>query len=318
MARALWHEDNQKSVLRTKELLHQPGYIRVNSLYSFISQGTERSVALGQVPYSAKGIMEVPFMEGNLQLPCTYGYSLAGIVVQEDHPLHGKSVQLMHPHQEVIEVPESALRAVPEDLDIKNSILAANMETAVNAVWNASPDKTEDVLLIGFGSVGALTAIAIQNMTGNRVVVSDTIDYRRDRATKLGLETWDGQESFPLIFHSTGRATGLQTAIDHLKDYGRVIELSWYGVKPVSLQLGGSFHYGNKRIISSQVSSIPPHMKGWDFQKRIDLVWHLLGDERCSLLLDREVPFEEVPLFFEELRTGGTEAIGVYIKYVDA
>jgi len=52
---------------------------------------------------------------------------------------------------------------------------------------------------------------------------------------------------------------------------GRVVIGSWYGSKPVQLDLGGAFHRSRIRLISSQVSSLAPELSGrWDKSRRFE------------------------------------------------
>jgi len=313
-SRLLWHESKDKSILREIVVTPRDELVMVKSMYSFISQGTERLVSGGMVPVDLHTNMRVPYMQGDLSLPCSYGYSLVGEVVSENHSHFRKLVHIMHPHQEVCLVGEGDLNMIPGNISPKVATLHSNMETAVTGVWNSAVENGQKILISGFGSIGALTAIALKQMTHTNIFISDKDEDRLNIAQEMGFEIWRG-ESVHRAFHSTSTESGLQACIDTLEDFGRIIELSWYGDRKISLDLGGSFHYGNKQIISSQVSQIPPHMKGWDFNKRSELMWQLLEDDACSTLVENEIGFSESPGYFNKLRSGMAMPQSTVIRY---
>ena len=85
---------------------------------------------------------------------------------------------------------------------------------------------------------------------------------------------------------------------------GKVVELSWYGEKEVSLNLGGDFHLQRKQIISSQVSRVPYDKSArWDYKRRKEVVLKLLKNSIFDSILTNEINFEDAPAFFNSLRT---------------
>ena len=80
------------------------------------------------------------------------------------------------------------------------------------------------------------------------------------------------------------------------------MEVSWYGSRQVSLDLGGAFHSQRKRLVSSQVSSIPAAQRArWDFQRRKRLVFELLGDAAFDAHVTHRVAFAEAPGVYSRL-----------------
>ena len=119
-----------------------------------------------------------------------------------------------------------------------------------------------------------------------------------------------------MVFHTSGSSGGLQYGIDHLKLEGSLIELSWYGNRKAEVSLGQSFHYDRKKIISSQVSSIPQaKAHRWDYASRKQLVISLLESIDFDHLIMNRLPFAEAVPFFNQLRKGGIKEIGTIIKY---
>src|SRR5207253_11309785 len=130
---------------------------------------------------------------------------------------------------------------------------------------------------------------------------------KRELAESMGFHAIaEPAADYDLAFGASGAAEEVQLALDAVGDEGRVVELSWLGTQEVRLQLGGTFHSGRKQLIASQVSRIPPHLRGrWDYERRTRLVFELLRDAAFDAHITRSVAFEELPRFYEVLCAGG-------------
>ena len=313
---ALWHLSAGKTGIGEA---HYPedAECSVRSLYSLISTGTERLIASGQVPSSLYATMRVPYMEGDFSFPVKYGYSLVGEVQEGPEEILGKKVHLLHPHQNFCRVKLNDLTILPDEVPARRATLTSNVETAVNAVWDSEVSVGDRVLVVGFGIIGSLTARLLQSIAGVEVWVYDADVHRTELANKLGFRSVDRVlYNFDMAFHCSSSSEGLQSCIDHVGLEGKVIELSWYGQQPVSLQLGGSFHQQRKQIVCSQVSSIPSARKArWDFHRRKAVVMELLKNPVYDQHLGETVAFEKVPALFQQLRKGSLSALSWIIAY---
>jgi len=136
--KALWYVGPGHAELRD-EALGDPaaGEVRVRALYGAISRGTERLVSSGRVPASEFERMRAPFMAGAFPFPVKYGYATVGRV--EEGALRDRTVFALHPHQSAFVLPAEAVSVVPDDIPPARAVLAANMETALNATWDGAP-----------------------------------------------------------------------------------------------------------------------------------------------------------------------------------
>ncbi len=312
---ALWHLSPHKSALQEASL--PADGINISTLYSLISIGTETLVAKGIVPAALADDMQVPYQEGSLSLPVKYGYSLVGKVNQSDHELHNKIVHLLHPHQGHVRVTAGDLFEVPSGIPARRATLASNLETAVNAVWDAGVSIGDRVLVVGGGMIGMLIADLVQKIAGTAVFLAEIREDRLQLAEAWGIKPWNASEGpCDVAFHTSVNEAGLQTAIDAVGQEGTIIELSWYGEKEVHVNLGGSFHSQRKRIKVSQVSAIPPErVPRWDYRRRKEVVFDLLQDPQFDRYLTNEVMFDNLPQFFHSLRTEAVPGIGWTVKY---
>lgn len=319
MTKALWHDSPTSSSLKAVALKqNSEDKIQVQSLYSFISIGTERTIARGLIPPEMGTEMNVPYMEGALQLPVKYGYSLVGKVKAKNHALNGQFVHLLHPHQSDCWVSPDDLHLIPKGIPPLRATLASNMETAVNAIWDAKISLGDKVLIIGFGVVGALIALVARQFPAMEIHIIEKNPARVNTANKMGFMTLTNidKNDYDVAFNTTGNESGLQKSIDAVGLEGKIIEMSWYASKPVSIYLGHDFHWKRKKIISSQVSIIPTERQHrWDYRRRKELVFDLLNNPIFDTLITQVIEFEESPAFFNALRKKTPNDLGICIKY---
>ncbi len=301
----------------------EPDHVLVRALYSGISRGTESLVFRGEVPPSQHGVMRAPFQEGDFPGPVKYGYSSVGEVLEApDGPepsLVGQRVFCLHPHQDLYRVPASAVHVLPDGLPPGRAILGANMETAVNAVWDARPSVGDRIVVIGGGVVGLLVAVLCRQIPSARVSLVDVDPSREEVARGLGLEF---TESAPagadadFVFHASGNPQGLEAALSVAGVEATVIELSWYGTQSVPLPLGEAFHSRRLTLRSSQVGRIPPdRAPRWDHARRLGTALDLLRDERLDSLISGEGDFETLPEVMGRLAEDGRGVLCHRIRY---
>src|SRR5204862_6381007 len=121
-----------------------------------ISRGTESLVAAGRVPTSEFQRMRAPFMGGAFPFPVKYGYATVGTVEVGPPSRLGRPVFTLHPHQTLFDLPDADAIPVPPGVPPARAVLAANMETALNAVWDAGSGPFGKVAVVGTGVIGTL------------------------------------------------------------------------------------------------------------------------------------------------------------------
>jgi 2-desacetyl-2-hydroxyethyl bacteriochlorophyllide A dehydrogenase len=300
VARALWYSKPGHAEFRTERLQPlAPGEARVATEYTAISRGTERLVALGEVPKSEWPVMRAPLQAGEFPFPVKYGYSAAGHVTAGPEKLVGRRVFALHPHQDHFQVAEALLVPIPDAVPSRRAVLAANMETALNAHWDAGTAPSDKVLIVGAGVVGLLVAYLASRIAGTDVTITDIDPARATYAEALGVRFAGAHDVSPdhlIVFHASASAAGLETAISACAFEGRIIELSWYGSKPVTVNLGGAFHSRRLTIMSSQVGHVAPsHRSQVKHRQRLERAIALLDDPALDMLVSEAIPFQELP-----------------------
>ena len=299
IAEALWFTGRGKAEIR-QEHLAPPGAdeVRVRAVYGGLSRGTEALVLGGRVPKSEFERMRAPFMAGDFPFPVKYGYATVGRIEDGTESLRGRIVFTLYPHQTIFNVPASAAVVLPENVPPQRAVLAANMETALNAVWDAAPGPADRIAIVGAGVVGSLVAYLCGRLPGADVMLVDINPARAEIAQVLGVgfarpETAKGD--CDLVFHASGNAAGLGTALTLAGEEATVLELSWYGDAPVAAPLGGAFHSRRLRLVSSQVGRIAPsHRPRWTHGRRLAAALALLADVRLDALLAPAIAFQDL------------------------
>jgi NADPH:quinone reductase-like Zn-dependent oxidoreductase len=301
VARALWYVAPGRAELREETIAPlKDGMARIRALYGALSRGTESLVFAGRVPQSEHKRMRGPFMGGAFPFPVKYGYSVVGRVEAGPSELQGRQVFALHPHQDRFDIPAIAAVPLPEGLPPQRAVLAANMETALNAVWDAAPQHGDRIAVVGAGVVGALVGyLCMRTVPQVEVTLVDINPERAEVARALGLQ-FAAPESAPtecdLVVHASATAAGLATALNLARDEAIVLELSWYGAGDVAVPLGGAFHSRRLRLVSSQVGKVAPsHRASWTPRARLEAALAYTADPRLEVLLAPPVPFERLP-----------------------
>lgn len=299
-ATSLWITALRQASLRETALpTLRPGDVRIAMSASGISRGTEGLIFNGLVPDSERQRMRAPFQEGDFPWPVKYGYCAVGRVIAGDPGRIGERVFALHPHQSVFDVPADAAQPVPDDVPDERATLAANLETAINALWDAPPLVGDRVVVAGAGTVGLLVAWLAARVPGVHAIVIEPDPGRAATARAIGL-TVASPDAAPgdadLVFHASGRPEALVRALELAGDEATVVELSWYGARPVPLPLGGPFHARRLRLISSQVGQLPAERRPrWSHRRRLALALALLREPALDVLIGERVALADAP-----------------------
>jgi len=303
-ARALWHVAPGRAELRSGALAPPgEGDVLAHTLYSAISRGTERLVSNGGVPESEYAAMRAPMQDGDFPFPVKYGYCAVARVEHGPHNLVGRAIFALHPHQDVFVAPAAFVAPVPEHIPAERAVLAANMETALNALWDSGAGPGDRIAIFGGGAVGLLIAFLAAQMPGAEVTLVDPDVSRAPTAQSLGArfssETRAVRDA-DIVFHASATSAGLAAAIAACGNEARLVEMSWYGDRAIEAPLGGSFHAKRLQIVSSQVGQVSPSRRPrWSHARRLAKALDLLADSRLDMLIGERIPFarlaEELP-----------------------
>jgi 2-desacetyl-2-hydroxyethyl bacteriochlorophyllide A dehydrogenase len=319
--------------------------VLVETICSAISAGTEMLVYHGQFPHL---IDSYDVVSSDLKHPCAYGYACAGIIrdtgTQVNKDLKDKLVFAFQPHTSSFTIHPSALIFAPASFSAVTCSFLPNIETAVNLVQDGAPILGERVLVVGQGVVGLSVASLLKEFPLEALVTADCYELRRKASLEIGVDdSFDpevishsnknpnsgsnqnsnakqqriyAQNKFDLTFELSGSPSALNDAIALTSFSGRIVIGSWYGEKRAEIDLGGAFHRSRIKMISSQVSSVAPELRGrWDKARRFRVAWEALKRIQPQKWITHRFPIEDAAQAYRLLDENPQETIQVLFEY---
>ncbi len=317
---ALWYVNDGRVEIRAVDVPPLKAQdVRVAAQFSGISRGTERLVFRGRVPASEHQRMRCPHQEGAFTFPVKYGYALVGTIIDGPKERIGENVFLLHPHQREACVSLGDVHILPQGLPPRRAALAANMETALNVVWDAGIAPGDRVLVVGAGVLGLLIAGLVAGIPGTVVTVTD-IDLSRATVTeKVGAAyapLGNTPQDQDVVIHTSGTTEGLRLALAAAGTEACVVEASWYGDKDISVSLGEAFHARRLQLVSSQVGAVPPARRArWTKARRMAKALELLRDDRYDALITGEIAFADAPTALPGVLADGSPGLMTVLNY---
>lgn len=319
-SQALWYAAPGRAEIRPVQLGPLGAeQVRIRATHSALSRGTESLIFAGHVPETEFERMKSPLMEGTFPFPVKYGYCAVGQIAEGSAEWIGKHVFCLGPHQTVFDAPTAMVQLIPEGVPLARAVLAANMETALNAVWNGAAGPCDKIAVVGAGVVGALTAYLCGRIPGTVVTLVDIRASRAELASKLGVQ-FATPEHAPtecdVVFHASASPAGLAHALSLAGNESDLVELSWYGDRQVPAPLGGAFHSKQLRLVSSQVGHMAPSRRArWDYARRLQAALHLLQDARLDALLEPAIDFAALPEHIPALLGSQADILCQVVRY---
>jgi 2-desacetyl-2-hydroxyethyl bacteriochlorophyllide A dehydrogenase len=314
---ALYFLEPRRTEIREETLPEPgPGQVELETITSAISPGSELLVFTGSAPQNMSADRSITSLQGDLSFPLKYGYSSVGRISRlgpdVDAAWLGQRVFSFQPHQTASIADLEHVLPVPSGLDAAHAALYPLVETAVTLVWDAAPLLGEDTAIVGQGPVGLAAAALLSEFPLGCLYSLETIPGRRALSRAMGTRAClhpDEAESlhprgrgFDLVLELSGDPRGLDRAINLCGFAGRIVVGSWYGSKMANLDLGGRFHRERLRLISSQVSTLPPEIASrMDRNRRTELTWWYLTRLDPELLITCRLPFSRAAEAYQAL-----------------
>ena len=312
--------------------------VLVRTIVSAVSAGSELLVYRDQVPPNMAVDATIESLRGTFAFPMKYGYACVGEVIslgRSVDPLwQGRKVFSFQPHQNCFITKVSDLFPLPPGVDVLDAVFLPFMETAITLLLDGQPSMGEQVAVFGQGVVGLLVTALLGRIPLSRLLTLDLHTIRRRTSEQLGahrsvdpnetpieeilafLQGAGDYQGADLTFELSGSPAALDQAIAVTGYSGRVVIGSWYGSKEVTIHPGGSFHRSRIKIISSQVSSIEPGLRGrWTKDRTLGLAWRFLEEIKPSRLITHTFPFSEAEKAYHLLDKNPGECLQVVLTY---
>ncbi len=338
--KSLWFVEPKRIEVR-EEPTPKPGagQVLVRTALSGISSGTEMLIYRGEMPRGMAADESIAALSGNLEYPLKYGYSAVGRVAAlgpgVDVSWKDRLVFAFNPHESEFVASTEDVTPLPEGVSPEDAVFLPNMETAVNFVMDGRPVIGEKVVVLGQGVVGLLTTALLAMFPLEKLVTVDRFPPRRSASLELGadaafdpdeenvverirayLGAGDFYDGADLVYEVSGSPVALDTAIELTGFDGRIVAGSWYGGKRHPIDLGGRFHRGRLKLISSQVTTLSPAFSGrWDKRRRMEIAWQMLRRVRPSRLITHRFPLNRAAEAYRLLDERPQEVLQIVFTY---
>ena len=319
------------------------GDVRLETLYSGISAGTELTAYRGSNPYlnsewDASRRLFVPGNSTHSYPLDAWGYeevgTITGVGDGVDSGLVGRLVWGTWGHRSSVVRPMEWVteRLMPDGLDPVAGIFAKIGAIALNAVLDADIHVGETVVVFGAGVPGQIVA-QLARLNGGRVVSVDLLHGRRELAERLGASlTLDpvaddvaervrqltGNRGADVVIEMSGSYHALHEAVRTAAYSSRVVVGGFFQGAATPVRLGEEFHHNRISIIGSQISGVAPALQHrWNELRMSTTALQLMCDGRLDLtsLITHTVPAEDAPAAFEMLDTSPEAALQVVLDY---
>lgn len=338
-------QPRQVGFIDTEDPALQPRQVRVRTLYSGISAGTELTQYRGSNVYlnkrwDAAQRLFLPAAAPSQPYPLTApGYEEVGEIIEIGTEVEQLKVGDLvygtwgHRTCHVLEESYAALRKKPADLEPVLAIFSHIGPIALNGILDANLHIGESAAVFGLGVPGQIVA-QLARRSGVRVIAVDPIEKRLRLAQKLGavelvleprqgspaeaIKRLTGGRGADVCIEVSGQIAALSEAIRAAAYSARVVTLGFFQGEAHGLLLGEEFHHNRIQLICSQIGNVDPALSfRWD---RVRLI-HTIMDLQVQGLLDLKplithiVPFRAAAEAYRLLDEVPQEALQVVLEF---
>ena len=323
----------------------KPDEVRIRTLFSGISAGTELSQYRGTNPFMHRRWDEAARLFVEAESPSwpypvrNLGYEETGEIVEVGSNVDDVSVGQRiygtwnHRTHHIATAEYARERMLPEGADPRIGIFSHIAAVALNGVHDAQIRVGDIVAVFGLGVPGQIVAQAAR-ASGATVIAVDPDAGRREVAARHGAHaTIDSNAAAEAIKERTqgrgadvcievsGAAPALAEAIRAAAYCGRVIAMGFFQGEVAGLRLGEEFHHNRIQLICSQISGVAPEASYRWSKPRL---WRTAIELQHSGVLDlialitHRAPFDDAPELFARLDRGEPGLLQAVLEFGDA
>jgi threonine dehydrogenase-like Zn-dependent dehydrogenase len=321
------------------------GEVRVRTIYSGISAGTEMTAYRGSNPYLSKQWDAENRLFLNSEAPSQpyplsgWGYEEVGEVIEVGSEVTSlKAGDIVygtwgHRTHQILQEEYARNRIKPDGLDPILTIYSHLGPIALNGILDANVHVGETVAVFGLGVVGQVIA-QLAKLSGAHVIGVDMIEKRLELAKELGAieDGFNPREGSPaerikeltkgrgadVTIEVTGNARALHEAIRAAAYSARVVALGFFQGEAQGLFLGEEFHHNRINLVCSQISNVDPALSyRWDRLRLIHTIMDLQTKGSLNLrpVITHVIPFKEAARAFQILDETPEQALQVVLDF---
>jgi 2-desacetyl-2-hydroxyethyl bacteriochlorophyllide A dehydrogenase len=322
-----------------------PREVRLKTLFSGISTGTELTAYRGSNPYihkrwDADQRLFIKTDQPSQQYPLSgWGYEEVGEIVETGPQVNQVKVGEVvygtwgHKTHHVVDEEYASTRRLPAGLEPVQGIFSHIGAIALNGILDAAIRISETVAIFGLGVPGQITA-QLAKKSGARVIGVDPLQSRLDLALELGaidvkLDPQDGSPAERIKALTQGRGAdvcievsgfhgALNEAIRAVAYSSRVVALGFFQGEAQGLYLGEEYHHNRIDLLCSQISGISPELSHrWNRLRLVQTTMALQAQGVLNLrpLISHVFPFSEAADAFALLDNTPEKALQVVLAF---
>ncbi len=297
--------------------------VRLHTLYSGISAGTEPTAYRGSNPYLHKQWdpsrkLFIPTEQPTLKYPLSgWGYEEVGEVVELGSDVKDVSIGDIifgtwgHRTHHIVGADYARDRVQAKSLDVIFGVFSQIGSIAINGVHDARIRIGETVADFGMGTLGQIVG-QLARKSGARVVGVDQIEKRLEIAGQSGaadivLNAGDGEvaeriraltdnRGADVAIEVTGSTIALNQAVRSVAYSAKVVALGFFQGDATGLFLGEEFHHNRVNIVGSQIFGTDPELTyRWNRLRLVQAFMRLQADGVVDLqpIISHVIPFDE-------------------------
>lgn len=319
-----------------------PGEVRIRTLFSGISAGTEMTQYRGTNPFLSRSFDEarrlfVDSSEASWTWPVrNLGYEEVGEIVELGSGVTGLRIGQRiygtwhHKTHHVAGAEYARERLLPEGADPRMGIFSHIGAVALNGVHDGAICIGDTVAVFGLGVPGQIVAQAAR-ASGARVIAIDPDAARREIALRQGahcaidavgaaeeVKRLTGARGADVCIEVSGVPAALNEAIRAAAYNARVVAMGFFQGEMTGLKLGEEFHHNRIQLICSQISGVAPEASyRWSKPRLWRAAIELQHEGVLDLtpLITHRAPFSEAPALFERLDVGDAGILQAMLEF---
>ncbi len=320
----------------------KPTQVRIKTLFSGISSGTEMTFYRGDNPFLKKAwdpekrLFLDRQKEEQEHYPVRLGYESVGRIIEIGSKVEnlrkGDIAVTYSNHQSEVAVEAQYVYKLPPGLKPEEGLFLPLSVVAYTVILDARIVPGEIVAVFGMGVAGLLS-LQLAKLSGARELIAvDLCENRLNLAKKYGADllinpktTKDvaflvkehtGNRGADAVVEISGSARALGEAIRSAVFNGRVIVASFYGGQKADILLGEEFHHNRIRLISSQSGGTNPEVgSAWTQDRKIQEALEVLPRLKLKEMITHRIPFKDAGKAYDLLEKRPEEAVMVILEY---
>lgn len=319
--------------------------VRLRTLYSGISAGTELTAYRGSNPYLHKQWdpgrkLFLPAEQPTLTYPVSgWGYEEVGEVIEVGSEVNDVSIGDVifgtwgHRTHHIVGEEYARNRVQSKSLEAIFGLFSQIGAIALNGVHDARIRIGETVVVFGMGTLGQIVG-QLAKKSGAQVVGVDRFEKRLEiaqqtNAADIVLDAGEGEvaeriraitdnRGADLAIEATGSSSALNQAVRSVAYSAKVVALGFFQGEASGLYLGEEFHHNRVNIVGSQIFGTDPELTyRWNQLRLVQTFMRLQAEGMINLnsIITHIVPFDDAGEAFRILDQEPESALQVVLDF---